>query len=99
MNSVNKIVSAQKYEIIDLFREGSFDTSYLASDQNKKKLIIRSINTTLDKDHLKETLKEAIILTRIKCDNLIQGVLKYFIESKQLFLLMDFYQVILTLKK
>ena len=57
------------------------------------RLVIRSINAQLDKDHLKETLKETIVLTRIKCDNMIQGVSKYFIENKQLFVIMDYYPV------
>jgi len=56
-------------------------------------MIIRSINAQLDKEHLTEILKETIVLTRIKCENLFQGVLKYFIENKQLFLVMDYYPV------
>ena len=56
-------------------------------------MIIRSINAQLDNQHLTEILKETIVLTRIKCENLFQGVIKYFIENKQLFLVLDYYTV------
>jgi hypothetical protein len=49
--------------------------------------------SSIDKEHLKQVLKEAIILTRIKCGNLIQNYSSYFIENKKLFLVMDYFEV------
>lgn len=39
---------------------------------------------------MKQALKETIILTRIKCDDLISGFLGYFIENKTLYIVMPY---------
>jgi hypothetical protein len=54
--------------------------------------IIRKINK-IGEENLKRVLKETIILSRIKTADLIQGITKYFIEEKQLFLMMPYRSV------
>ena len=55
--------------------------------------MIRKIKSSIEPEVLKEILKEAIILKRIKCDNIIQGVLEYLIENdRHLYIVTNFYK-------
>ena len=60
----------------------------------KKKYILRRIKKNVDKQDLKEVLKDFIVLSRIRCDNLVQDVVRYFIENKQLYCLISYYDEI-----
>lgn len=55
--------------------------------------IIIKINPNLNRNDLKEILKESIIFKRIECTNIFQGITNYFIINKFPFLEMDFYEV------
>ncbi len=55
--------------------------------------MIKRIRFSIGTEALKEILKETIVLNRIKCANLIQGVLEYLIENdKHLYIVMNFYK-------
>ena len=51
--------------------------------------MLRKISNSIEKEDLKQVLKETIVLNRIKCDDLIHGISRYFIENKTLFILME----------
>ena len=73
-----------------LYSNEEFEQRYLiALKVNGKEKVIRKINSHVNS--LNEVLKEAIILKRIKCDNLCQNVEDYYIQNKSLFLVMNYY--------
>ena len=56
--------------------------------------MLKKINRDiLTDEQLKSTLKEAIMFTRIKNEDLLHNYLRYFIEDKQLFMVMNCIQV------
>ena len=56
--------------------------------------MLKQINRDiLTDEQLKSTLKEAIMFTRIKNEDLLHNYLRYFIEDKQLFMVMNCIQV------
>ena len=81
----------QNYKLKRLI-SNPFEIRYLARDTwNDAKRIIRKIKNTLNEDALRRTLQETIVYKRIKCDNLIHGVLDYFIENKELYIVINYY--------
>ena len=56
--------------------------------------MLKQINRDiLTDEQLKTTFKEAIMFTRIKNEDLLHNYLRYFIEDKQIFMVMNFIQV------
>jgi hypothetical protein len=97
-----EIISLQpkNYNLINLISENTFKRRFVATLKNdQKKVLVDLISSLVDKDHLKQVLKESIILTRIKCVNLIQNFNSYFIENKQLYVVTNHYEVIITNSK
>ena len=87
----------QNYKL-KFLKTNNFGTRYIAIDmRNNSKRLIRKINNSIGKKQLESTQKEAIIYKRIRCDNFIHGVLDYFIEKKELYLVMDYYDEEYTL--
>ncbi len=79
----------QNYQILRRMKSTSFERKYIAKDiRNNKKRIIRKIKKSTQ---LEKTLGEAIVYKRLKCENLIQGVLDFFIENKELYIVMDYF--------
>jgi len=79
----------------DLTDSKSFEKRYLVNDtqnENKTKILIKLSSSNINKEDLTQILKETIILSRIKSGSLIQNVLSYFIEKKQLFVVMNNFQ-------
>ena len=85
-----KLIDEQEeYKHEKLLRKGHFDLKFLG--ESKRKLYqIRLINSVnVEKEHIKEVLKEAIVFSRINCDEMIQNCIRYFIASKHLFIVMN----------
>lgn len=79
----------QNYQILKKIKSTSFETKYIANDiRINKKRTIRHINKSTN---LEQTLREAIVYKRLTFDNLIQGVLDFFIENKELYIVMDYF--------
>jgi hypothetical protein len=97
-----EIISLQpkNYNLINLISENTFKRRFVATLKNdKKKVLVDLISSQVDKDHLKQVLKESIILTRVKCGYLIQNFNSYFIENKFLYVVTNHYEVIITNKR
>ena len=83
------VILIQNYQILRRMKSTSFERKYIAKDiRNNKKRIIRKIKKSAQ---LEKTLGEAIVYKRLKCENLIQGVLDFFIENKELYIVMDYF--------
>lgn len=84
----------ERYKYIKSLKASRFNMKYLAETKEGTLNEIRLINSfNLDKEHVKEVLKEAIVLTRINCSEMIQSCTSYFIQEKQLFVVMDHFEV------
>ena len=55
--------------------------------------VIKQINRDIGVDELKYTLKEAIMITRIQNADLLHNYARYFIQEKNLYLVLDCIQV------
>jgi tRNA A-37 threonylcarbamoyl transferase component Bud32 len=77
-----------KFQLVEKIHE---DKYFVIDNGNKR--IVKKINSTPD------DLKQVIVLKRIKCENIIQCVLDYFIEDKKLFILLDYHDESKTLDK
>ena len=76
----------EPYKFSRNLKTGHFDVKYL-SESNGKQIQIRLINSSIvEKEHIKDVLKETIVFTRIKCDEIIQCYTHYFFENKHLFI-------------
>jgi len=85
-----KIINEQEqYKFEKILKKASFDLTFVGKS-NEKQHRIRLINSVrVEKDHIKDVLKEAIVFTRINCDQMIQNYIRYFITNKHLFLVMS----------
>ena len=67
-----------------------FEERFLVKDtRNDAIKLIRKINRK-EAHKLERILKETIVLKRIKLENSLQGVIDYFIENKQLYIVQDY---------
>lgn len=71
---------------INFFTETNIETI-----STNRKFIIKKINPNMEKNELIRTLKETTIFTRIKCENLMQSLVNYYIQDKTLFVRYDYY--------
>ena len=79
----------EQFKFSRILKRGVFDIKYL-SESNGKKNQIRLINSlNVKKEHVKGILREAIVFTRIKCDENIQSCTRYLIENKHLYIVMN----------
>lgn len=95
MDNKNVVFDNNRYELIKNISVNRFDSRFLVQDthdKNKKKYILSRIKKSIDTEDLKDTLKECIVLSRIRSDNLIQDLVRYFIENKQLYYLIAYYE-------
>ena len=85
----NCVKLPEPFKFCQILKAGHFDVKFL-SESNGKQNEIRLINSLkVKKEHVKDILREAIVFTRIKCDEIIQSCTRYLIENKHLFIVMN----------